>query len=174
MATVLLDELIETDYGQLDIGWSDEFGFDGDVDRFFARQVNGLVGAADPSGVYLHLARRSGGSPLRIELLAHAPGPAGETWEDVVEVSVRIPDGAVPRWSSWAGESGGSVAVPPRTYRVRVCARGRDAGRDGEFAPGPVDRYLLELWPAPLQVDRVVRVGSADAAHWHHEVGGRR
>lgn len=174
MAAVLLDELIDTDYGQLDIGWGDDVGFDGDVDRFFDGQANGLVGAADPSGVYLNLARRSGGSPLRIELHDHAPGPAGGDWQDVVEVSVRIPDGAVPRWSSWAGESGGSLPIPTGTYRLRVCARGRDAGHDGELAPGPVDRYLLELWPAAMQADRVVRVGSADAAYWHREVGGRR
>lgn len=174
MGAVLLDETVETDYGQLDLGWSEGFGFDGDFDRFFDGQLNGLVGAADASGVYVILARRSGGSPVRIELLDQAPGPAGEAWEDVVEVSVKIPDGAQPRWSSWAGESGGTVAVPPGTYRLRVSARGRDAGHDGEFAPGPVDWYLLELWPAPPTDDAILRVGSADAAYWHKTVGGRR
>ncbi len=63
MDQVLLDEVIRTDYGQFDLVWSDDaVGFDGDFDRFFHGQNNGLVGAADGEGVYLNLARRSGGS----------------------------------------------------------------------------------------------------------------
>jgi hypothetical protein len=37
-----------------------------------------------------------------------------------------------------------------------------------------VDEYLLELWPAPLRVDDVLRVGSDDARYWHRELGNRR
>ncbi len=91
MGTVLLDQ-VETDYGQFDLGWDVPFGFDGNFDRFFAGQLNGLVRAADSNGVYLALARRSGGSRVRIELLEHAAGSASETWEDIVEVSVVVPE----------------------------------------------------------------------------------
>jgi hypothetical protein len=73
MGVVLLDQVIKTDYGQFDLGWDLPFGFDGHFDRFFAGQVNGLVGAADANGVYLHFARRYGGSRVRIELVAQAP-----------------------------------------------------------------------------------------------------
>ncbi len=55
-----------------------------------------------------------------------------------------------------------------------MSARGRDAGRDGEFEEGVVDTYLLEFWPAAIKPDAVLRVGSQDAAYWHDEVGGRR
>jgi hypothetical protein len=174
MPTVLLDQVIDTDYGQFDLGWSVPFGFDGDFDRFFEGQVNGLVGAADANGVYLNLARRSGGSKVRIELVEQPPEPRLETWEDVVEVSVTIPQGADPRWASWAGADGGALLIPVGTYRLRVSARGRDAGRNGEFAEGVVESYLLEFWPAPIQPDAVVHVGSDDAAYWHQEIGGRR
>ncbi|EYR62717.1 hypothetical protein N866_05735 [Actinotalea ferrariae CF5-4] len=47
MDQVLFDDVVHTDYGQLDLVWSDEGGFDGDFDRFFSGQLNGLVGAAD-------------------------------------------------------------------------------------------------------------------------------
>lgn len=174
MPTVLLHRVLHTDYGQFDLGWSVPFGFDGDVDRFFEGQDNGLVGAADANGVYLNLARRSGGSEVRIELVGQAPDPHLETWEDVVEVSVTIPDGADPRWSSWAGEDWGTLLIPAGTYRLRVSACGRDAGRDGEFREGVVDTYLLQFWPAPIEPDVVVQVGSDDAAYWHQEIGGRR
>jgi|SRR6478609_9571958 len=174
MGRLLLDQVISTDFGQLDLGWAENFGFDGDFDRFYAGQANGLVGAADTSGVHLSLARRSGGSQVQIELCDHEPELPAAPWEDIVEVSVSIPDGARPRWSTWAGAEGGPLNIPAGSYRLRVSAHGRDAGRDGEFADAVVDYYLLQFWPAALEPDAVLRVRSRDAAYWHHEVGGRR
>ena len=68
----------------------------------------------------------------------------------------------------------GPLDIPPGSYRVRVSARGRDAGADGEFADGPVDFYLLEIWPAPPEPDLIIRSTSANARYWHSEVGTRR
>jgi hypothetical protein len=170
----LLDKVVMTDYGQLDITWSEDGGFDGDVDRFFAGQVNGLVGATDSSGVYVILARRSGGCPVRIELLEAEPGPPEASWEDIVEVSVTVPAGSSVTWSAWAGMDSGDLALPAGSYRLRVSAEGRDAGHALGDGPGTADRYLLELWPAPAAPDHIVRVGSKDAANWHREWGGRR
>ena len=174
MTRVLFDGVVHTDYGQLDLLWGQGVGFDGDLDRWFAGQVNGLVGAAPGDGLYLNLARRSGGSPVRITLEDDAPGPADDPWEDVVEVSVTVPPGSDARWSTWANETRGTLDLAPGTYRVRVSARGRDAGRAGELVDGPVDEYLLQLWEAPDEVDAVIRSTSANAAYWHREVGSRR
>jgi hypothetical protein len=170
---VLLDQVIQTDYGQFDLGWADEFGFDGDFARVFAGQVNGLAGAAHPDGVYLNLARRSGGSALRI-VLADSEPKVDETYQDVVEVSISIPSDAEVRWMSWAAGSYGLLDIPGGTYRMRVSARDRDLGRAGEFEEHPVDSYLVELWPGPIELDAIVRVGSDDAKYWHREVGARR
>lgn len=63
---VLLDQVIQTDYGQYDLVWGEDGFFDGDFDRSYQGQINGLVGAANPQGVHVNLARRSGGSPVRI------------------------------------------------------------------------------------------------------------
>lgn len=103
-----------------------------------------------------------------------AEPPLLEDWEDVVEVSISIPVGVQPTWSTWAGEKSGALSIPHDTYRVRVNARGRDAGREGEFADEPVDWYLIELWSAPIASDVVLRTTSADATYWHNEVGSRR
>jgi hypothetical protein len=174
MQRVLIDEVVHTDYGQFDVVWSDGAGFDGHWDRFFKGQVNGLVGAAESGGVYVNLARRSAGSPLRLVLLDTEP-PLAPRYEDVVEVSVTVPGGAEICWLSWAGETSGRVeGLAPGTYRLRVSAYGRDAGRADEFAEGVIDEYLLELWPSDMKADEVVRLGSLDAQYRHQEVGGRR
>jgi hypothetical protein len=173
MERVLFDQVVETDYGQFDLAWTGD-GFDGDFDHFFAGQTNGLVGASDPNGLYVNLARRSGGSPVRIVVLEAKPRDDAP-WEDVVEVSFVLPEGHQMRWSSWAGESGGVLAdIPPGSYRLRASAKGRDRGREGEFSDHSVDSYLLQMWPALPQPDAVLRTGSEDAKYWHREVGHRR
>ena len=175
MARTLLDAVVQTDYGQLDLTWQADGGFDGDADRFFAGQVNGLVGAADADGVYLCLGRRSGGSHLTIRLLDSGPGDPPAEWEDVVEVSFRLPPGRTLGWRSWAGETGGSLPeVPPGSYRLRFGCRGRDAGVDGEFAEQVLDWYLVEIWAAPAGEDAILRTTSRDAAYWHAAYGNRR
>lgn len=180
MEKVLLDQVIETDYGQFDLIWSEGGEFDGNFDRSFAGQVNGLVGASSSDGVYINLGRRSGGSPIRIILRNAAPQPddlevAAPEWEDIVEVSFVLPEGRALRWTSWAGMDCGPLAgIAPGSYRLRVSAKGRDQGRDGEVSEEPLDYYLIELWPAPSAPDVILRVGSDDAQYWHREIGGRR
>ena len=170
---VLLDEVVHTDYGQFDIVYSDSSGFDGDADRFFAGQTNGWVGAASPDGVYVVLGRRSGGSRVRIVLVDAEPA-IDPSWEDVVEVSTTVPPGSSPAWLSWAGESGGQLALPAGEHRMRVSARGRDAGAADELVDDVVDEYLVELWPASASPDAILRSTSDDASYWNDTWGGHR
>jgi hypothetical protein len=175
---VLLDDVVYTDYGQFTLEWlvegagpyTDHRGGNGDPRPSFAGQRNGWVGAAQPTLVHIVLARRSGGSAVRIEWHAHAPAETDA--EDVVEVSTSIPRDARRMWFSWAGESGGVLDLPAGDARVRVSAWGRDAGSADEFADGVVDRYLIQIWPSPWRSDAVIRSVSADAAYWNAEWGG--
>lgn len=172
MVTVLLDRTVITDYGQFSLEWGENM-WDGDVERFFAGQQNGWVAAAVPDVAHVVLARRSGGSSVRIELSTDEP-PLDDSWEDIVEVSIVIPEGAGVRWTTWGGMDGASIEIPGGSYRLRANARGRDAGRAGEFKPEVIDFYLLQLWPAPSALDSIVRVGSDNAMHWIEEWGQRR
>ena len=158
MQHLLFDAVVGTDYGQMDLVGAEYGGFDGDADRYFAGQVNGLVGAGDANGVYLHLGRRSGGSHVQVALLDSPPMEPDESWEDVVEVPVMIPAQGRVQVTSWAAESRWDLEVPAASYRLRVSARGRDAGAADEVADGVVDHYLLELWPAARAgLDRACR-----------------
>ena len=171
---MLLDEVIYTDYGQLDLSWGEDGYFDGDFDRSYKWQVNGLVGAAHPTGVHINLARRSGGSPVRMVLLDAPPRSKAGQWEDVVEVSITVPDGQDVVWSAWVDMGRGPLKLLLGSYRLRVSAKGRDEGHLGELADGAVDDYLIQFWPARWRPDAILRTGSENAKYWHREVGGRR
>ncbi|MFJ6454045.1 hypothetical protein [Paenarthrobacter sp. NPDC091669] len=175
MERVLLDQVIRTDYGQFDLLWAG-YGFDGIFERFFEGQANGLVGASNPYGIYVHFGRRSGRSDVRIILLDEPAGMNSDSsWEDIVELSFTLPPGHDLRWASWADETTGELAnVPPGDYRLRVSAKGRDAGEDGEFSEEVVDHYLLEMWPATPEPDAILRTGSQSAEYWHKTWGSRR
>ena len=168
-----MDHVVHTDYGQLTFWWGDADEYDGDVNRFFGNQVNGLVGAADSEHLAFVLARRSGGSAVRV-LMEPSQPPVEDDYQDVVEVSVEVSPGQQVRWSAWAGEDGGSLSIPPGQYRLRVSAKGRDEGAQGEFAESVVDWYLIQLWPHPVGEDAVIRTGSDDARYWHEQRGSRR
>jgi hypothetical protein len=167
---VLMDAVVMTDYGQFTVTQTSMW--DGDADRFFAGQVNGWVAAAVPGVVHVVMARRSGGSGVRVELWEREPSPSD--WDDVVEVSAAFRDGDAVLWEGWGGMSGGGLALPAGSYRVRVSAQGRDAGNADEFAEGVVDRYLLQFWPAPAAPDEVLRTLSTDAEYWNGAWGQRR
>ena len=173
MSQLLMDQVVMTDYGQFDLTWGGD-GFDGDWDKFFAGQANGLVGAAEGGGLYVNLGRRSGGSRVRVVVLGAAPAEPDEDWEDVVEVSVYVPADVPAGWCSWAGETRGTLDLPPGGYRVRVSAQGRDAGRADEFAEAVVDSYLIEFWPDDSRPDTILRTTSEDAKYWHGDIGGHR
>jgi hypothetical protein len=109
----------------------------------------------------------TGTVPFDVELLDGEPAVA-EEWEEVVEVSF-----TAPQRDYWLTtfDDGADLVLPAATsYRARFCATGMDqADRANVRMPDdPVlDRYLLQLWPAPAREDAVVRQTSQHAAYWH-------
>lgn len=95
--------------------------------------------------------------------------PLDPIWEDVVEVSFR-PMSEHTSLVQWAGEAAWDLNLARTDYRVRYCARRMDEGRelDTRVSGEPqADNYLLQFWPGPPRVDRVVRQTSRNAAYWH-------
>lgn len=131
-------------------------------------QRNGLCGAAVPGLLFLTTGLHTGNVEVTVEL-CDAPPPVGDDWEDVVEVSFRPQSDRV-QLVQWASEAVRPLALEPVGYRVRYCASGMDRAhaKDTRLDGEPLlDRYLLQLWPAPAAPDVVVRQTSQQAAYWH-------
>lgn len=129
-------------------------------------QRNGLCGGAVPGVLLLHTSTTRGHVPMRVDLHTGRP-PLDPAWEEVVEASF-VTD--VTDHVLWSFQE--VVALPPLpsgAYRARLSATGYDDAYDGtRVRGGPVvDRYLLELWPAPPAPDAVLRCTGTRAADCH-------
>lgn len=150
-------------YGQL---YLQSAGRDPELPESFAGHQNGLCGAAVEGTLFLVTGLHTGEVGFTIELHDDGP-PIDDGWEEIVEASLRPGGEAV-----LTGFDSGywPLELEQVDYRVRYCGWGMDAGhqagpqQDGE---PPIDRYLLQLWPAPPEPDRVVKQTSAQAAYWH-------
>lgn len=127
-------------------------------------QVNGLLGAAVPHQLLLTTGLHTGSVAFAVTWSEAEPAIADE-WEDVVEASLDV---AATSAHLTSFQDAFPLALPATgPHRARFHATGFDAGSEADTAgPGP-DRYLLQLWPAALEPDRIVRETSSGAAYWH-------
>jgi hypothetical protein len=168
LVDVLLDTPIHVHYGFLRLGNVDPEPDTDELTDATRGQVNGLCGAVVPGVLRTHTGLHTGTVQVRIEL--HTDEPAlDDTWQDAVEVlfSTQADELALTAFDTYAGP----VDLPPGTYRTRYCARDMQRGHDLDTSLGdaPVDRYLLQFWPA-TGIDRIVRQGSEIAGYWHRNV----
>lgn len=154
-------------YAQIYVESSENYA---SMEECFAGQQNGLCGAAVTGKLFLITGLHTGQVAFAVEL--HDGEPViDDSWEEIVEASYR-PLGA-PALAPWGGGSWWELELQPHVdYRVRYCGWGIDAAhRDGQQeGEPPVDRYVLQFWPAPPGPDRVVKVTSRQAAYQHESV----
>ncbi|MEU7871528.1 hypothetical protein [Dactylosporangium sp. NPDC049140] len=153
MSLVLFDGVIPVAYHLFWIREEDELSTADGV----GGQRNGLCGAAEPGMLVFLAGTHSGPVRLRVELLDGAPGPAGDEWTEVVEVSYRTPDEDVVL-ALWEGDAI-ELGLPGGEYRVRYSCR--------DFDREESERYLVQFWAAPAAGDAVLRQTSAAAGYWH-------
>jgi len=163
---IVFDQEIHVHYGQFYVESRTDDFFDA-LTESRGGQANGLCGAAVPGLLFLTTGLHTGRTRVTVEVLDWPP-PIGEEWEDVVEVSFR-PATAQVVLVQWAGEASWPLPLASIDYRVRYNATGMDraSGRDTLLAGEPLlDRYLLQLWPAPPAPDAVIRAASRCASYW--------
>ncbi|GEM_PF-713022 len=163
---VLLDQSVGVHYGYMAI---EPFGAGLTAELLQARggQRNGLCGATFPGALSFVVGLHTGSVPVRIELHDDAPPPEPD-WEDVVEASLTPVEGEPYALTSF-GHAEPLDLPTDRSLRARWSAHGMDESHRGGPGEGeqPLDRYLLQLWPAPPAADTVVRWGSEAARYWH-------
>ena len=163
---IVFDKEIHVHYGQFYLESRTDF-FVG-LTESLGGQANGLCGAAVPGRLFLITGLHTGHTRVTVEVL-DAPAPIDADWEDVVEASFR-PATANVALVQWASEASWPLPLTQIDYRVRYSATGMDRARERDtlLAGEPLlDRYLLQLWPATLAPDAVIRETSGCAAYWH-------
>jgi hypothetical protein len=160
----LMSEAVWVHYGQLYVQ-SGEGG--PDLAECFGGQGNGLCGAAVPGILFLITGLHTGEVGFTVEL-HDAPPPADDSWQEIVEASFR-PAGEV-ALVGWGGQGCWPLDLAEASYRARYCAAGMDEAKelDTRMEDDPqADHYLLQLWPASPEPDRVIKETSQVAAYWH-------
>lgn len=106
------------------------------------------------TGVY------SGPVLVSAELCAGEPPPLSDDWADIADVSVEVYDDIRVR-GPWDDEPAQTLEVPLGSYRMRVSAIGRNEAYDLAVQE-PVERYLLQFWPASAKPYIAVRSKTRD------------
>ncbi|SNS99662.1 hypothetical protein [Rhodococcoides kyotonense] len=165
-SNVVFDGRIDVHYGQFYVHSTDFDGGDGDLNAAFAGQSNGLCGAAVEHALSLLTGLHTGSVGLTVEVRTTEP-TADDSWEDVVEVSFSVGEASNYSIVEWEGDVVGEpIELAAGDYRARYSAHGMDAGRGLDTGDGP-DKYLLQIWPAAIAPDRVVKQTSESAEYWH-------
>ena len=88
---------------------------------------NGLV-VVLPNGIAVRSGQESGSVSVTLSVVEEPPEVNPDVWDEIVDVSWRAPSGG----AAFAGSGETTQITPPwpGDYRVRVCARGRDEGRE--------------------------------------------
>jgi len=139
-----------------------------DLEGAFWGQNNGLCGAAEGNSLFLTTGLHTGDVHFTLDVLDAEPA-IDNSWEEIVEASFSVsPRGIV--FSSWGGQNGRDIPVPPGSYRARYCARDMQRGRDQDNIQSwqsTVDSYWLGIWRADAAPDVIIKQTSEIAAYWH-------
>ncbi len=115
--------------------------------------VSGLVGVSAGLAIVI-TGTQFGNVEVTVQAGESDPGLDTAPWDDVTEISLSGGPGSlgVSVTSGGQGPYELQYLTPPGagSYRVRVHARGRDAGAARDVVNGrPVEEHLIQIWPAP-------------------------
>lgn len=113
----------------------------------------------------LTTARHHGTVTMDVEVL-DAPAPLDPTWDTAVEFSMLTGQDACV--SGWAGS--GHLEIPtPAGLQVRVryvVIDGEPASAWSDVPDTETERYLLQLWPAPVSAARTIAATTPWSQYW--------
>jgi hypothetical protein len=170
---LLFDGTVHSHHSQCYITIGDSYDISTDHSK---GQVNGLLGAAFPSFLYICIGWHTGDVRMRVELHP-CPAPLDPKWEEVVEVPFTVPEGERLVLSECCGGAPATFRIPGGDYRVRYCANqfgvNEDRSWDEIQAQPLLEEYLLCFWPAARRPDEILKVTRPRAQYWHSTAPGR-
>ncbi|MFI7420378.1 hypothetical protein [Nonomuraea sp. NPDC049684] len=121
----------------------------------------GIIRVEDGAALLL-TSTHTGTLDFSVTVADQDPGADTDGYEDIVEISFHSEAGRL-SLCEWGGE--GVHELPelpsgPGWYRLRYHAVNMDEESEAE------DRYLLQIWPEPESVPRVIKSTSAHLAYW--------
>ena len=151
-------------YGQAYVLPSDMYGLD--LNDSFAKQENGLCGAATTGALFLITGQHTGDVGFALDIAEAAPS-IDDKWEEIVEVPLKIFRTEI-HLQIWGGEKICKLPLAPGWYRARYCAFDMQLGQESDGDDGIVDQYYLVIWPEdPPKKDKAIKVTSEIARYWH-------
>ncbi len=141
---------------------------DPSLEDCFTGQENGLCGTVNSTMIFFITRLHSGNIHLDVNTLSSEPAIQNESTE-IVEASFEVSDSSF-SLNDWNGDISLPMNLNPGTYKVRysVIDFGK-AEESGLFEQGNVEFYKVEIWPCPLENDKVLKVTSDLAKYWHVE-----
>jgi hypothetical protein len=131
-------------------------GLDADLDDAPYGGGNGLVWVNEEGdGAIVMTGMIDGELTVAVDLLDSEPATDLAAWDDVVEVTMTVPDTAM--WIRGPESTEGEIALPEApagqgSFRVRVHVRGRDQSREEQYSEardGSAEEHLILIWSAP-------------------------
>ena len=124
--------------------------------------ASGLVGIS-PGLAIVITGTQFGDVSLTVQSDDSDPGLDPRPWDEVVEVSVVSGAGgqglAILSDGQGPGELQSLTPSGAGSYRIRVHARGRDAGANEDAVDGgPVEDHLVQIWPAPAAAEIIHKI----------------
>lgn len=168
----IFDGVLYAYYGQAYIHLKDTYDFGENVRK---GQVNGLLGAAYPTTLFLTFGLHTGAVKLTVKV-ADAPPNLDELWEEVVEAPFTMPEAGTLGLADWNGDVWCPIPIAPGAYRVRYSAQQFGEAEEvpeSENDLNPLERYEVIFWPAERQPDQILKVTRPAAQYWHDFAQGK-
>jgi hypothetical protein len=130
---------------------------------------NGLISSNGELGVIM-TGTESGPVTVSAHWIDRECAPDLDPWDEVVEVSMRFPVYGAVVYGPVDSKADERLIpkLEPGSYRIRVHARGRDAGRAlstvSDGSARPVEEHLLLAWPAPPAPEKLHKLTDAYGA----------
>jgi hypothetical protein len=148
---------------------SEDLDWDGALEECFSRQNNGLCGVSIKGVVFFITGLHTGDITLTVNQHDSAPEIDNEA-DEIVEASFIVPPSGL-NLEAWGEEVKIKLGISQGSYKLRYSVKNFGLAEDtGQYEEGNIEFYHIDIWPAPISQDKILKNTSEGAKYWHEEV----